>query len=312
MYLSATWYFSITITLLSRSHWTSSLLVKTTMDWKQFDKRQALNKYPVHPVPLCHLLHVIAICVGLERNSALYIYLCTNIKMYFFPWKKTEKCWILVNFSQKNQDKRAFKVSSVNCAFRLSSSKIPPAINQFLWITRLSISWTQIEMTTCKFSHNDYFFLFFCILHWNMNEYQITKAHFVGHQYIRKQLLEPETPGNIQVRGRQFVLCSVTILQNSVSSAPLSDCRVPIAEPIRRRASVSPVTWTQSDLAAAEGATCSIRNPVFSTDGASRHSTEPVINSWRMWWRNRSWELQRRARAFARVQTHYGSGLPVS
>lgn len=126
------------------------------------------------------------------------------------------------------------------------------------------------------------------------------------------QKLKRNSTGNVQVRAGQPVLCSVTILQNSVSSAPLSDCRAPMPESIRRRAPVSPVTWTKSDLAAAEGATCSIRNPVFSTDGASRRSTEPVINSWRMWWRNWSWGLQRRARAFPRVQTHYGSGLPVS
>lgn len=119
-----------------------------------------------------------------------------------------------------------------------------------------------------------------------MNEYQITGAHVVTLVYQEAasgtRNSKGNSTGNMQVRAGQSVLCSVTTLQNSVSSALLSDCRVPVVQPIRWRASVSPVTWTQSHLAAAEGATCSIRNPVFSTDGASRHSTEPVINSWRM------------------------------
>ena len=55
-----------------------------------------------------------------------------------------------------------------------------------------------------------------------------------------------------------------------------------------------------------------IKTVCFPVIGASERSTEPVINSQRMWWRNRSWELQRRARAFPRVQTHYGSGPSVS
>lgn len=41
-----------------------------------------------------------------------------------------------------------------------------------------------------------------------------------------------------------------------------------------------------------------MKTPVFSGDQASQRSTEPVINSSRMWWRNRSWELQRKHESF--------------
>lgn len=50
--------------------------------------------------------------------------------MYFFL-EKTEKRCNISQFLTKNKDKSAFNVSSnaVNYAFRLSSSKIPPEIN---------------------------------------------------------------------------------------------------------------------------------------------------------------------------------------